>query len=202
MLIDMASLNSSEVYHLMTQTIVPRPVAWVLTQHQNAHYNLAPYSYFNAVSSEPPLLMYSAGKKPNGEIKDSIANFNYQQKCVVHIASAQQINQMQQSANSLPADESEIEHYNIELADFDGFELPRVKACPIAFGCELYQTTEIGDKPQTLVFVEIKQIYIADEVISLDDKQRLKTDVLKIDPIARLGGREYASLKEILVPKI
>lgn len=202
MLIDLTKLSPSEIYFLMTQTVVPRPVAWVLTQHQSKHFNLAPYSYFTAVSSEPPLLMYSGGKKPTGELKDSIANFEYNKHCVVHIASASQVQQMQDSANTLAAEESEIDAYNIETTEFDGFPLPRVKDCPIAFGCELHQTIEMGDKPQTLVFVEIKQIYIADDVVGLDAKQRLKTDVLKIDPISRLGGREYANLKEIVLAKI
>lgn len=86
--IDFKTLSSSERYHLMTQTVIPRPIAWVLTESSKANYNLAPFSYFTAVSSQPPLMMFSIGKKPTGERKDTVVNLERQQHCVVHIASA------------------------------------------------------------------------------------------------------------------
>ena len=68
--IDASTLAPIQIYHLMTQTVIPRPIAWVLTESGEADYNLAPFSYFTPVSSNPPLLMFSVGKKPTGEIKD------------------------------------------------------------------------------------------------------------------------------------
>ena len=65
--LDFSTLSANQRYHLMTQTIIPRPIAWVLTDSNNGSFNLAPFSYFTAVSSAPPMLMLSVGKKPNGD---------------------------------------------------------------------------------------------------------------------------------------
>ncbi len=62
--IDLSTLAPTQVYHLMTQTVIPRPIAWVLTDSGEQNFNLAPFSYFTAVSSRPPLLMISVGKSP------------------------------------------------------------------------------------------------------------------------------------------
>lgn len=197
----MADLSPAKAYFLMTQTIIPRPIAWVLSENQNQTFNLAPYSFFNAISSDPPLLMFSAGKRREGSDKDSLTNIQRVGKCVIHIANSEQINQVHQTGTALPPEQSEIDEYNIELADFADFSLPRVKNAPVAFGCDLYQVDEIGNKPMSLVFVEIKQTYICDQVVSIMNDDKLKVDSQKLDPLARLGGLEYAALSDVMLPK-
>ena len=80
------------------------------------------------------------------------------------------------------------------MCDFDGFSMPRVAGCNIAYGCELYEIKEMGDVPQTLVFVEIKTLFIGDDVVTLDAKKRIKVDADKVNPLARLGGGEYSGI--------
>ncbi len=72
--LQLSSISPTQIYHLMTQTIIPRPIAWVLTDSGEHNYNLAPFSYFTPVASNPPLLMFSVGKKPSGETKDTTRN--------------------------------------------------------------------------------------------------------------------------------
>ena len=72
--IDLAALGPAQVYGLMTQTLIPRPIAWVLSENSDGGLNLAPFSYFNAVCSSPPLVMISVGKKPDGSFKDTRVN--------------------------------------------------------------------------------------------------------------------------------
>ena len=84
--IQLNNMPSTAIYHLMTQTIIPRPIAWVLSNNSDDSLNLAPFSYFNAVCSDPPLCMLSMGKKPNGTTKDTVANLIEEAYCVVHIA--------------------------------------------------------------------------------------------------------------------
>ena len=84
--IDLASLNPLEIYAAMTQTIVPRPVAWILTENENASFNLAPYSYFNAISSAPPMGIVSVTIAPDRDIKDTRHNLETRGDCVIHIA--------------------------------------------------------------------------------------------------------------------
>ena len=196
--IDLTQLSGNQVYHLVTQTLIPRPIAWVLTDSGNRSYNLAPFSYFTAVSSAPPLLMFSVGKKPNGDDKDTLVNVAERQSMVIHIASAEQYKAVTDSAATLEHGVSEVEQNNLSLTQFEGFDLPRLADCAIAFGCELYQTQHIGDTPQTLVFAEIKQLFIDDEVLELDDKRRVRVLANEVDPLSRLGAAQYANLGEII----
>ncbi|WP_260258369.1 flavin reductase family protein [Vibrio intestinalis] len=193
--IDMSALAPSQVYHLLTQTIVPRPIAWVLTESGQDNFNLAPFSYFTAISSEPPLLMFSVGKKPSGEIKDTVRNVTETGKMVIHIANADLAQPVTESAATLEHGRSEVVESDLTLASFEGFELPRVADCSVAFGCTLYQMQEIGKTPQTLVFAEVEAVYIDPDVIK-QDEQKLIIDAMKLNPLCRLGGGEYAVLQQ------
>ena len=194
MLLDFSELETSERYHLMTQTIIPRPIAWVLTDSGSENYNLAPFSYFTALSTEPALLMISVTKKPNGDVKDTLSNVLKNKKMVIHIASDEQAELVTKTAATLDHGESELTDTDLTTVTFEGFDLPRVAECNIAYGCELYDIKEIGDAPQTLIFVEVKQLYINDKVLNTDNPERIKVAADKVKPLARLGGGEYASL--------
>jgi flavin reductase (DIM6/NTAB) family NADH-FMN oxidoreductase RutF len=74
MYVDFKPLSANEVYFSMIQAVVPRPIAWVLSENSNGSHNLAPFSYFNAVCSKPPLIMLSIGVRPDGTLKDTTAN--------------------------------------------------------------------------------------------------------------------------------
>jgi len=194
MQLNFSDLSANHRYHLMTQTIIPRPIAWVLTDSGDENYNLAPFSYFTAVSSKPALLMISVGKKPNGDNKDTLTNVLQNKKMVIHIAAEHQAEIVTQTAATLAHGESELANAGLTTSAFDGFPLPRLTQCDIAYGCELYEIKELGDVPQTLIFVEIKQLYINDTVVSQDAKERLNIAADKVKPLARLGGGEYASI--------
>ncbi|NQZ52250.1 MAG: flavin reductase family protein [Moritella sp.] len=194
MQLNFTDLSANQRYHLMTQTIIPRPIAWVLTDSGDENYNLAPFSYFTAVSSKPALLMISVGKKPNGDNKDTLTNVLKNKKMVIHIAAEHQAEIVTQTAATLAHGESELANAGLTTSAFDDFPLPRLTQCDIAYGCELYEIKELGDIPQTLIFVEIKQLYINDTVVSQDAKERLNIAADKVKPLARLGGGEYASI--------
>mgnify|MGYP000402385380 FL=1 len=194
--LNFSDFSANQRYHLMTQTIIPRPIAWVLTDSNNDSYNLAPFSYFTAVSSAPPILMLSVGKKPNGDNKDTLTNIISNEKMVIHIASQQHANLVTQTSQTLAHGESELIHNKIETTDFADFSLPRLAHCDIAYGCELYEIKELGDVPQSLIFIEVKQVYISDKVADIDEKQRIKVHADRIKPLARLGGGEYATINE------
>ena len=194
--INFAEFSPNQRYHLMTQTIIPRPIAWALTDSNNGQFNLAPFSYFTAVSSAPPILMLSVGNKPNGDKKDTLVNVVNNQKMVIHIASEKDATLITQTAASLPHGESELTGTSLKTIPFDGFSLPRLAHCDIAYGCELYEIKELGDVPQNLIFVEIKQIYINDNVIEIDEKQKITVHADKVNPLTRLGGGEFATINK------
>ncbi|GAB2661349.1 flavin reductase family protein [Vibrio panuliri] len=191
--IDMSTVEGTQVYHLMTQTIVPRPIAWVLTESGSENFNLAPFSYFTAVSSTPPLLMFSVGNKPDGQVKDTVRNLTRHGEMVIHIASADLADQVTQTAATLPHGESEVTIAKLELTDMVNFPLPRVSRCPIAFACSLYDIKTVGDAPQQLVFAKIEHAFIDDSIIE-DHQERVQIDTMQLNPLCRLGGANYAVL--------
>lgn len=182
----------------MTQTVMPRPVAWVLTESADNNYNLAPFSFFTPVCSEPPLLMFSVGNKPNGELKDTAANAIRTGKLVIHIAGMELAEVVTKTSATLEHGDSELMANDLNIETFDGFSLPRVKGCSIAFGCSLYKTDVIGDNDQTLVFAKVEEVYIDDSVIDHTREDRLIIDALKVNPLGRLGGIEYGKVTEVV----
>ena len=167
--VDMSTLNPAQAYATMTQTVVPRPVAWILTENDGADYNLAPFSYFNALSSDPPMVVVSVGLKPDGGIKDTRHNLEKRRDCVIHIAHREMAAAMTASSATLP--HSEV----TEL----GLETKMIKS-------------------QWIAFLELTDLYLAESVVGEDKKGRLKVLADKVDPIGRLGGGEYVMSGEIV----
>jgi len=196
MIIPFDTLSPNKVYFTMIQTLLPRPVAWVLSENPDSSFNLAPFSYFNAVCSDPPLIMLSIGLQPDGGPKDTRLNIETGKDFVVHIAHREMASTVTQTSATLPRGESELEKAGLKTVDFPGSRLPRLSDCRIAYACKLHDLQELGNAPQTLIFGEVTQIYIDDSVIEHDAKGRMKVLAEKVDPIARLGGGEYATFGE------
>lgn len=196
MLINMDSLNGTQTYHLMTQTIIPRPVAWILTENEGGNYNLAPFSFFTAVCSNPPIIMFSVGKKPSGEVKDTRRNIERTQSFVLHIAGSDLAGPMTETSRTLDYGDSEMDRLALSLDKDWGQPLPRVTQCDVAMYCSLYEIQEMGNNKQGLVFGEIQSVYLSEKVAT--QESRLQVDAKSLDPIARLGASEYATLGDII----
>lgn len=192
--VDMSSLNPIQAYATMTQTIVPRPVAWMLTENDGADYNLAPFSYFNALSSDPPMVVMSVGLTPDGKIKDTRHNLEQRQNCVIHIAHREMAAAMTASSASMP--DSEVTALGLATAEMPGSKLPRLADCRIAYAAKLVETKMI--KTQWIAFLELTDLYLAESVVGEDHKGRLKVLADKVDPIGRLGGGEYVMPGDIV----
>ena len=113
---------------------------------------------------------------------------------MIHIANQDLVEAMNSSSASLDFGESEVDQLKLQTADFENFSLPRIASAPVAYACELYEVKEVGDVPMFLIFMEIKHAYIDDNAI--EQGERLVVNANKIDPAARLGGNDYAALKE------
>ena len=192
----MSSLSAIEAYATMTQTIVPRPVAWILTRNDTDDFNLAPYSYFNAVSSDPPMVMFSSGMRPDGSLKDTRYNLEQRGDCVIQIAHREMAEAMTASSATLPRNTSEINELGLTLAEMPGSDLPRLADCRVAYAATLRDTKKIGH--QWLGFLELTSLYLNEEVVGSDKKGRLKVLGDKVDPIGRLGGGEYLLAGEVI----
>ncbi len=212
MIIDFNAITPSQRYFAMVQSIIPRPIAWVLTANgagaQNdttqEAYNVAPFSFFTGVCSDPPLLMLSVGKKPSGDeagqVKDTCLNIRERKQFVVHIASVDRLDAVNGSAATLSHGVSELQAQGLKKAPFEGFELPRLACCSIAIACSLYRIDEIGNTPQSVIYGKIESMFIDDDIITPSD-ERLIIESKKLDPLSRLGGNIYGSVGELLLAK-
>ena len=194
MLIDFKDKVSSERYKLMAGSVVPRPIAWIVTQGEVT--NIAPFSYFTPLSSDPATMIVSIGHRANGKAKDTLRNLRENKKCVICIVDDEHFKAMHLSSKSLEANESELEVFGIAtqkvLEDFP----PMPKNIKIAYFCEYLQEVDLKNSKTIPTIVEIKHLYINDEIIS--DKEKLS---FEIDAIARVG-RGYARLgDEVLAPE-
>jgi flavin reductase (DIM6/NTAB) family NADH-FMN oxidoreductase RutF len=200
MIIDFDGFSASQIYHTMTQTIIPRPIAWVLSDHGNGKLNLAPFSYFNAVCSAPPILSISIGHKKCGAKKDTWINIEERSHFVVHIPKTKDVVPLLQSAQALDHGVSEAEAFNLGLVPFDGSPLPRLESAPIAFYCEKHSIMPIGEGPQGLVLGRIRLVHLHDEVASLGEASPVPSlSAEAINPLARLGANEFATIDELKI---
>ncbi|MBO1254108.1 flavin reductase family protein [Alteromonas sp. 5E99-2] len=195
--LNLSNFSSTDVYHLMTQTIIPRPIAWVLSENQDSSLNLAPFSYFNAVCSDPPLMMLSLTQKPNGETKDTVTNLTVGNYCVIHIAHVGQAQDITATAANLNYGHSEVTENNIQLVEQKNWPLPRVENAPIAYLCKVHSTTTIGNTSQQLIFVEAKELWV-DNNATKEENGRIIIDAKTINPLIRLGANQYADLGTVL----
>jgi flavin reductase (DIM6/NTAB) family NADH-FMN oxidoreductase RutF len=197
MIIDLATLSPNQVYFSLIQTVIPRPVAWVLSDNGDGSHNLAPFSYFNAVCSDPPLIMLSLSPRPDGTVKDTRENIEQRRHFVVHIAHRELLGHVNETSRTLPHGESELERVPLTLTGFEGFSLPRIAQCRVALACELYSLQRIGSE-QTLILGQVQRIYVADEACEKDAKGRNRIVAATIDPIGRLGTDEYCTMGDVI----
>jgi flavin reductase (DIM6/NTAB) family NADH-FMN oxidoreductase RutF len=191
--IDLSTLSKRQIHQLMIQSIIPRPVAWVLSDNGNATYNLAPFSYFSGISSDPPLLMLSVGHKPDGSRKDTWVNVLQREDFVVHIAPRDLAEKVTETSVALPHGESELDVTGLQTTEMPGSRLPRVVGPRIALACTKFQILEIGNGPQGLIFGQIQHVYVDDDVVR-EQGDKLHIDASKVHPVARLGGDDYGFL--------
>lgn len=174
--------------------IVPRPIAWVSSMSSEGVVNLAPFSFFNGITSRPPTLMFVPVTKIDGTPKDTLRNIEATKEFVVNLVSAEQAEAMNATAAALPPDESEMERFAIDSAKSERVAPPRVARAPIAFECHLEQIVRLGDGPgvANVVFGRILCAHVADEI--LNDQQRI--DPRKLDLIGRMGGEDYCTTRD------
>lgn len=192
MLIDYASTDIS-LYKLMSQSIIPRPIAWIVTENEGV-LNIAPFSYFTGLSSNPPTMIVSVGHKSDGTPKDTLANLRKHKKCTLCMVFEDHLEPMHLSSQELEHTKSEAETFDIStekvLEDFP----PMIKDVPVAFFCELFDEISLGQSKTIPLILEIKQQFIDDRVIT--DTEKMGID---FDPVARVG-RSYKFLGETATP--
>lgn len=180
--------ENTDAYRLMRQAIIPRPIAWIVTEDQVV--NIAPFSYFMALTSTPATMIVSIGHKSNGAPKDTLRNIRKTKKCTICLPRETQLEKMHFSSKELDEKKSEAQIFDIGLEQkYEDFP-SMIKDAPIAFFCELYQELDIKGSKHKPIIVEIKHMYIDDACIT--NKERM---YFEYPAIARIGG-DYSFLGE------
>jgi hypothetical protein len=192
--IDLRALPARDAYGWMSSLITPRPIAWVSTLDAAGRSNLAPFSFFNGVTANPPTLLFIPVNLRDGSKKDTLLNLEEIPECVVHIVPRALADQMNACAARLPRGESEFAAFGIEAAPSLVVRPPRVAAAPAAFECRVRQIVPVGDGPLAahIVIGDILRLHVRDDVLGPDGE----VEPAKLDAVGRLGGESYATTRD------
>lgn len=191
--IDPKQNSERDNYKLLIGSIIPRPIAFVTTQSEDRIVNGAPFSYFNIVSSNPPMVSLAI-QRSGGLVKDTARNIYNNQQFVVHIVDDENVAKINETAASLPASESEIELANLTLVPSENVSVPGVKEAKVRMECRLVQAIPLGgEEPGSDLFIgEVVRFHL-DEAIYEDGR----IDPRGLNAVSRLAGSSYAKIGDI-----
>ena len=193
MFTDAGQLSVKQAYALLTSTVVPRPIAWISTTNAAGHINLAPFSYFQALCSDPPMLTVSITAGRGGGVKDTLRLLRETGHCGVHLVEEHDLARMNLTSAELPPDDSEATYANVETAPWPGLPIARITSSRAAFACKLVDEHHYGNAHGvTLVVCEIVAVWTDPAIVDVDGAVVGGS----IHPVARLGGTNYALLGE------
>ena len=209
MIVSPPDLPYSEFYNLLISSVVPRPIAWVSTVNAAGQPNLAPFSFFNAVCADPPLLAFAPGlrrpRQPNavhGEAKDTLRNVRETKEFVVNVVTYELAEAMNLTSGEYDASVNEFELAKLTPQPSKIVRAPRVAESPVSFECKLHQIFDFSSAPTggSLVIGKIVSIYIDDAHL-----KEGKLDRDSLDLVGRMGGIQYTRTTqrfEMVRPKV
>ena len=194
MLFDLAGLDAQNAYKLLVSTVVPRPIAWITTQDLDGSVNAAPFSFFNAVSGDPPVVAIGIGGRAPGDVKDTGGNIRRTGQFVVNMVSDALAEKMNVTAIDFDKSVNELTEAGLTTAASAKVRPPRIAESPVSFECERLVIVEVG-VDRAVVLGRVVAIHIKDEFVL--DPARCYVDTPKLDLIGRMhGGGWYSRTRD------
>jgi flavin reductase (DIM6/NTAB) family NADH-FMN oxidoreductase RutF len=190
MILDPKSVTPGAFYQFMISVVVPRPIAFVSTMSPGGQLNVAPFSYFNAITNQPPLLGISINRR-GGLPKDTLRNIEQTGEFVVNTVDEALGPRMVQTSGDWPEDVDEFQLTGLTPVPSDLVKPPRVGESPVSMECRLHRTIELG--ATFFVVGEIVRAHVKNEVLTNG-----RVDVEKLRPLGRLGGDGYSVVREVI----
>lgn len=191
-----SELSKQQMYKFLIGSVVPRPIALITSQSEEGLLNIAPFSFFNIVASEPALLSVAVNRK-EGEMKDTARNILTTREAVVHVVTEDNVANANQTAAMLPPDESELARTTFTTTDSEMVSVPSLNESSIRFEVKLYRHIEIkndrNENTSDLLLLEIQKMVIDEAIYHLEKGY---IDVENVKPVSRLAGNDYARLGE------
>jgi flavin reductase (DIM6/NTAB) family NADH-FMN oxidoreductase RutF len=198
---DFTQLTERERYKLMIGTVIPRPIALVTTVDENGLINAAPFSFFNCLSADPPILALGVENNPDTSFKDTGHNIRMTEVFTVNIVSFAIAEAMHVCGAKYPRGVDELKEAGLTAMPGEKVVSPWILEAPAAFECKRHVTLELG-KSRQIIMGEIVFAHYRDGVV---DPERMRVDPAEIDAIARLGGDTCSTTRdrfEMLTPKL
>jgi flavin reductase (DIM6/NTAB) family NADH-FMN oxidoreductase RutF len=180
MQIDPAVHSEADNYKLLTNLVVPRPIAWITSLAPNGIVNLAPFSFFNAVGSDPLYVVVSVGEHDDGTPKDTARNIDASGEFVVNLVTEDLLQAMNVSAAEFPPGESEVVAAGLHVAPGVKTRAPRLAEAQASLECRVYKSERLGTN--TLYIGQVVMFHVADRLIGP------KFHVNGFAPVGRLGS--------------
>lgn len=192
MIIDPQAVSASLAYQLLTTTVIPRPIGFISSLSPEGVANLAPFSFFNAVCGEPPMIMFAASNRQ--PLKDTLRNVHAMREFVVNIVSEEIVEQMNLTAADYAPHVSEFDVCGLTPVPSNLVRPPRVLESPVNLECRVHNIIEVSSKPMggSVVIGEVIRFHVQDSIIDKD----MFIDPEKLKPVARLGGPSYSRIRD------
>jgi len=185
MLFDFLDTSNENVYKLLVATIGPRPIAWVTTRDVDGSINTAPFSFFNAMSGNPPVVAFGIGGRGPGDVKDTGGNIRRTGQFVVNLVSYELAEQMNVTAIDFPKEVDELKEAGLTTAPSLHVKPPRIAEAPVAMECERLVIVDVGID-RAVVMGKVVAMYVRDDCVL--NKERCYIDTPKLDLIGRMHG--------------
>lgn len=198
---DLTTLPLSDTYKLLASTVTPRPIAWITTLDQEGRANAAPFSFFNVISSDPPLFCVGFSAAPDREGKDTLANIRASGELVINLVSEELAEAMNVTATNAPRGLDELVIAGLEITPSETVLPPRIAASPVSIECRTFQWIETGGS-STVLIARGERLHIRRDVFANEEK--LYIDNAKLDLIGRMGGAgDYMRTRDTFtIPRI
>ena len=190
MLFDFDTISPQDRYKLLVSTVGPRPIAWVVTQDAQGVTNAAPFSFFNAISGDPPLVIIGIGGRKPGDAKDTGNNIRDTGQFVVNMVSDANAQAMNITAIDFPHGVDEIKEAGLTTVPSVKIKVPRIAESPVALECERFMNIDLGTD-RTLVIGKVLAVHVQDDCVL--NAERCYLDNEKLDLIGRLHGAGWSS---------
>ena len=189
-------LDPREAYRLLISVVVPRPIGWASTIGSDGSLNLAPFSFFNAVSNLPLTVMISVGQR-KGNPKDTLRNAQETGAFVINIVDEELAAAMNETSGEWAYDVNEFDRAGVTPAASIDVSPPRVAEAPIALECKVTQIVPVIDTTYTMILGRVLRFHLRSDLL----RPNGTVDALRLRPLARLSGDEYATLGRVFEMK-
>lgn len=184
--LDIIGEHAGRAYPILASLVCPRPIAWVTTLNVDGSVNLAPFSFFNLVGADPPLLMICPGDRADGTPKDTALNAKERGEFVVHLVDGPLREAMNRSAATLPYGDSEVIKEGLELLPSSSIATPRLASAPAALECKVHSVQLIGENRMILGLIQ--RVHVRDDIFE-PDSARIRVDAYH--PVGRMASPNW-----------